>query len=118
MSDWKERWPQQAAIVSLIAMIALSVSWELWLAPLRAGGSWLALKALPLCLPLSGVLKGKVYTFQWSCMLVLVYFAEAVMRLFDVQPLSRICAALMLVLSMVFFVACLAFVRSKRKAVL
>ena len=34
-------------------------------------------ESLPLCLPLSGVLKGRVYTFQWSCMLILLYFAEA-----------------------------------------
>ena len=50
-------------------------------------------EALPLCLPLSGVLKGRVYTFQWSCMLILLYFAEAVMRLADVSAASRLCAA-------------------------
>lgn len=110
--------PQFAAALSLIAMIVVCVSWELWLSPLREGGSWLALKALPLCLPLAGVLKGRVYTFQWSCMLILFYFAEAVMRLFDAAPVSRLCAAAVAVLSLVYFVACLAFVRNERKAVL
>ncbi|KPN72239.1 DUF2069 domain-containing protein [Neisseria sp. 83E34] len=118
MNYHEKQWPQRAAVVSLIGMIILSLVWELWLAPLREGGSWMALKTLPLCLPLAGVLKGKVYTFQWSCMMILIYFAEAVMRLFDVQPLSRVCAALMLVLSVVFFIACLAFVKNKRKAAL
>lgn len=102
------------AIGSLCTLIAVCLSWELWLAPLRAGGSWLALKALPLCLPLSGVLKGKIYTFQWACLLVLAYFAEAVVRLFDADAVSRLCAAAALVCSLVFFVACLCFVRGKR----
>ena len=110
------RWPHIAAIVSLVGLIAVSLAWELWIAPLRPGGSWLALKALPLCLPLAGILKGKVYTFQWSCMLVLAYFAEAVMRLFDAAAASRVCAAAALLLSTVFFVACLAYVKQQRKA--
>ena len=56
--------PQRLAVFSLSALIALCLAWELWFAPLREGGSWLALKALPLCLPLAGVLKGRGYTFQ------------------------------------------------------
>lgn len=116
MNSVEKRW-QYAAGFSLIAMIVLSLLWELWLSPLREGGSWLALKALPLCLPLAGILKGKIYTFQWASMFVLIYFAEAVMRLFDLSPVSRICAALMVLLSVLFFVACLAYVKNKRKAV-
>ncbi|UOO82507.1 DUF2069 domain-containing protein [Uruburuella testudinis] len=110
-------WSHTAAVVSLVGLIAVSLAWELWLAPLRPGGSWLALKALPLCLPLAGILKGRVYTFQWTCLLVLAYFAEAVMRLFDVASASRWCAAVALVCSVVLFVSCLAFVKHSRKAV-
>ncbi|MDO5638441.1 MAG: DUF2069 domain-containing protein [Neisseria sp.] len=113
----RAHWSHTAAIVSLVGLIAVSLAWELWLAPLRPGGSWLALKALPLCLPLAGILKGRVYTFQWSCMLVLAYFAEAVMRLFDAALASRMCAAASLLLSMVFFAACLAYVKQQGKAV-
>src|SRR5262249_14976386 len=50
------------ACVSLIALIVLCLAWELWLAPLRPGGSLVALKALPLALPLPGVLAGRRYT--------------------------------------------------------
>lgn len=89
----KQHWSYTAAVASLAGLIAVSLAWELWLAPLRPGGSWLALKALPLCLPLAGILKGKVYTYQWTCLLVLAYFAEAVMRLFDAGAASRWCAA-------------------------
>ena len=39
-----------AAIASLVALIFLSLAWELWLAPIRPGGSFLALKTLPLLL--------------------------------------------------------------------
>lgn len=109
------RRPQYLAAFCLIALIALCLAWELWLAPLREGGSWLALKALPLCLPLSGVLKGRLYTFQWSCMLILLYFAEAVMRLADVSAASRLCAAAAAALCAGYFAGCLWFVRSARK---
>ena len=107
--------PQRLAVFSLSALIALCLAWELWFAPLREGGSWLALKALPLCLPLAGVLKGRVYTFQWSCMMILLYFAEAVMRLFDHTPAGRWCAAGAVVLSLLYFVSCLLYVKRIRE---
>ena len=112
----KQHWSHTAAVASLAGLIAVSLAWELWLAPLRPGGSWLALKALPLCLPLAGILMGKVYTYQWTCLLVLAYFAEAVMRLFDAGAASRWCAAAALLCSTVLFVACLVFVKQSRKA--
>lgn len=51
-----------ACVASLIALIFLGLAWELWLAPLRAGGSLLALKVLPppLLLPLFGILRGRL----------------------------------------------------------
>src|SRR3569833_1957591 len=67
-------------IVSLTLLIALCVAWELSLAPLRPGGSWLVLKVVPLLLPLSGVVKRNIYTMQWSSMLILLYFAEGIVR--------------------------------------
>ena len=62
------------AVASLLALILLTLAWELWLAPLRPGGSWLVLKAAILLLPLMGVLKEKVYTYQWSSMFILAFF--------------------------------------------
>lgn len=99
-----------------VALIVLSLAWELWLAPLRPGGSWLALKALPLCLPLAGILRGRPYTYQYASMLILAYVAEAVMRLFDAQPASRWCAAAALVCAVVFFVADLRYLRAVRRS--
>ncbi|OAM29994.1 hypothetical protein A7P95_02935 [Eikenella longinqua] len=103
------------AVCSLLALIFLSLAWELWLAPLRPGGSWLALKALPLCLLLPGILQRRRQSFLLSGMLVLFYAAEAVVRLFDAVPASRACAMAALAAGGVFFVSCLMFMRSGRK---
>lgn len=116
MNASAKHWSYYAACTSLIVLIALSLSWELWIAPLREGGSWLALKALPLCLPLAGILKGRIYTYQYSSMLILIYFAEAVMRVFDTEPASRWCAAAAVLCCCTFFTACLAYVKHQRKA--
>ena len=48
-------------------------------------------------------------------MLVLIYFAEAVMRLFDAAPAGRLCAAVAAVCCTVFFISCMAFVKQKQK---
>ena len=69
--------------VLLIALIGLCLLWEVWLAPLRPGGSWMMLKVLPLMAALMGVLKGRRYTYQWLSMLVLLYLTEGVVRTND-----------------------------------
>ena len=103
------------ATASLIALIVLCVAWELWLAPLRPGGSLMALKALPLALPLGGIWSGRRYTYQWSCMLILAYFAEGVMRAWsDAGPLSQALALLEAALSVLFFGAVVAYARLTR----
>jgi len=69
-----------AALVGVVFLIVLCTLWETWLAPLRPGGSWLALKAIPLFWPLIGVLKRDIYTMQWSSMMILLYFTEGIVR--------------------------------------
>ena len=96
---------QLIASVSLIALIFLTLTWELWLAPIRPGGSWLVLKTLPLLLPLMGILKGRRYTYQWAPMLVLAYFSEGVVRAWSETGLSAQLAMAEIVLSVVFFFA-------------
>jgi uncharacterized membrane protein len=66
------------ATSSYVALIVLSVLWEGWLAPARdvPPGLWLTVKTLPLLLPLSGILRGKAYTYGWAGMLVLPYAVE------------------------------------------
>ena len=96
---------QMVSSVCLIALIFLCVAWELWLAPIRPGGSWLVLKALPLLLPLMGILKGRRYTYQWASMLVLAYFTEGVVRAWSDTGLSAWLAGGEVVLSVAFFFA-------------
>ncbi len=76
------------AVASLIALIFLGLAWELVLAPLRPGGSLLALKILPLLAPLFGILRGRVYTYQWTSMLILAYLAEGAVRAWSDRGMS------------------------------
>ncbi|RZL89117.1 MAG: DUF2069 domain-containing protein [Variovorax sp.] len=78
------------AVGSLVGLIVLGLAWEMWLAPLRPGGSILALKVLPLVVPLAGLLKNRMYTYRWVSLMVWLYFTEGVVRAWsDVLPLSR-----------------------------
>lgn len=92
-----------AAVGSLLLLIALCIAWELFLAPLRPGGSWIVLKALPLLLPLRGILRAQRYTCQWASLLSLVYFVEGVVRTFSDSGLSRYLAAIETALAVILF---------------
>jgi uncharacterized membrane protein len=92
------------AVICLILLIFLCLLWEIWLAPLRPGGSWLALKALIATIPLRGLLHGRRYTFQWSSMFILLYFLEGVMRAWaDALP-SKAYAIVEILLAGLFFI--------------
>lgn len=100
--------------ICLLALIALCIGWELWLAPLRAGGSWLVLKALPLLAPLLGLLHGRRYTFQWSSMLILAYIAEGIVRTMTERGVAQTLASLECVLGLTFFILAIVYVRVTR----
>ncbi len=97
---------------SLIGLIVLCVAWEMWLAPLRPGGSWLVLKALPLLAPLFGILHGRRYTHQWAALLSLVYFVEGTVRIMTETGVHRLLASAETALSLVFFAATISFARA------
>ena len=105
-----------AASASLIGLLLLCLAWEMWLAPLRPGGSFLALKAAPLALAIPGILNGRRYTYQWSSMLILAYFAEGVVRAWSERGLSQALAGAEIVLSLAFFAAAVAYARLTRAA--
>lgn len=104
------------ASASLVGLIGLCVAWELWLAPLRPGGSWLVLKALPLLAPLFGILRARRYTHQWASMLSLIYFMEGAIRAMTETATNRLLALAELALSLVFFVATISYARLTRSA--
>lgn len=99
------------AVASTLALVALGLAWELWLAPLRPGGSWLALKVLPLCLPLAGLLRRRMYTYRWTSLLVWIYFTEGVVRATSDRGASVPLAVAEVVLSLVLFLSCALHVR-------
>jgi uncharacterized membrane protein len=101
-----------AAAASLAALIVLCLAWELWLAPLRPGGSLVALKALPLAAPLAGVLAGRRRTFQWSSLFILAWFAEGVTRAWSDSGVSQRLAWLEIALSALFFAAAVSYARA------
>jgi uncharacterized membrane protein len=101
------------ATASLLGLIVLGLLWELWLAPVRPGGSWLALKVLPLCIPLAGLLKNRMYTYRWVSLMVWLYFAEGVTRATSDRAPSSYLAMIEVVLCVVLFTACALHVRTR-----
>ena len=99
------------AVGSVVGLIVLGLAWELFLAPIRPGGSLLALKVLPLCIPLAGLLKNRMYTYRWVSLLVWVYFTEGAVRAWSDRPPGNYLAMLEVLLCLVLFVACSMHVR-------
>ncbi len=105
------------AIGSLVLLILWLVAWETVVAPLHPGGSWMALKAVPLLIPLGGVIRRDIYTLQWSSMVILLYFIEGAVRAWsDKLAMSRMMALGEVALVCVFFVCALLYLRPYKKA--
>jgi uncharacterized membrane protein len=104
------------AVTSLVILCVWLLAWEIVVAPLHPGGSLLALKALPLLLPLRGVIKRDLYTLQWSSMVILIYFIEGVVRAWsDRSEISRIMALGEVRLVVSYFVFARLYLRPYKK---
>ncbi|RYX95986.1 MAG: DUF2069 domain-containing protein [Comamonadaceae bacterium] len=99
------------AVGSVSGLIVLGVAWELWLAPVRPGGSLLALKVLPLCLPLAGLLKNRMYTYRWVSLMVWIYFIEGTVRAWSDKAPGNYLGMIETVLCLMLFTACAMHVR-------
>ena len=99
------------AVGSLLALVALGLAWELWLAPLRPGGSLWALKVAPLVVALAGFMRHRMYTYRWVSLLVWLYFAEGVMRAWNDPVAPPWLPILEIILCLVLFTACALHVR-------
>lgn len=102
--------------ISLVLLIVLCILWELVLAPLRPGGSWMVIKVLPLFAPLTGTLKKNVYTLQWASMFILLYFTEGVVRAWSEHGMSQLLAGLEILFSTTFFMCAIFFLRPYKQA--
>ena len=103
------------AVGCVLALIVLGLAWELWLAPVRGGSGLLALKVLPLCFPLAGLLRNRMYTYRWVSLLVWLYFIEGVVRATSDRGPSRWLAAIEVMLCLLLFAACAIHVRMRLK---
>ena len=103
------------AVSSLMGLIVLGLAWELWLVPLRPGGTLLALKVLPLCVPLTGLLKNRMYTYRWLSLMIWLYFTEGVVRGWGDASPSCYFALAEVFLCIALFTACTLHVRLRLK---
>jgi uncharacterized membrane protein len=105
---------RNAAVALLLAVVALGLAWELWLAP--TGSGTLAVKVLPLLIPLAGLLKYRLYTYRWVGLLVWLYFLEAAVRVYAPPPgWSGPLAWGQMLLCIALFSVCTAHVRWRLK---
>lgn len=102
-------WTRRLAVGSLLGLIVLGLAWELWLAP--TGSGMLALKVLPLTIPLAGLLKHRMYTYRWVSLVVWLYFIEGVVRASGDRGISAVLAGIEIVLCLSLFTACALHVR-------
>jgi len=102
------------AIASVVALVLLGLAWELWLAP--TGSGTLAVKVVPLLVPLPGLLRNRLYTFRWLTLMVWLYFIEGVVRATGDRGVSVLLAGIEVVLCLVLFVACALHVRGALSA--
>jgi uncharacterized membrane protein len=118
MSPASQAGPVRAAYLAscalLIALMLLCVAWELWLAPLRPGGSWLVLKVVPLMLVLFGVLRGNRRTFQALSLWVWLYVAEGLTRATSDRGLSATLGWIEALLATALFVTVAIYCRATR----
>ena len=99
------------AVGSLLGLVVLGLAWELWLAPLRPGGTLWAIKVLPLCIPLAGFLRHRMYTYRWVSLLVWLYFTEGVVRAWKADATTMALALGQVALCLALFAACALHVR-------
>ena len=102
---------------AVLALCSVLVLWEAWLAPVRQGGSWLILKALPLAVALPGLFARRLYTRQWLSLLLPLYAAEGIVRAWTEPGRVRALALAEIALALVAFIAIMAAARAGTRAV-
>lgn len=103
------------ACATLIGLTFLCVAWELWLAPLRPGGSWLALKALPLALIWFPLARGARKARQTATLVLPLFAAEALVRALTEAGRHALVAACATVIAAAGLAALLMSFRAERR---
>src|SRR4051794_39297446 len=102
------------AVAATLALIALGLAWELWLAP--TGRGTLAVKVLPPLLPLRGLVRLRLYTYRWLSLGVWLYVGEGAVRAGSDHGVSATLAATEVVIALVLFTACCLHIRARLRA--
>lgn len=103
------RTTRAVALTGLLALIALGLAWELWLAP--TGRGTLALKVLPLVFCVAGLWRHRMYTFRWLSLLIWLYVMEGLARAPGEGGTGTLLAVLQVLLSVVVFSASAVYIR-------
>ncbi len=106
---------RRLTLAAFVGLILLGLAWELWLAPLRPGGSMLVLKVLPLLLALPAIARGRIRSYQHWSMGILAYLCEGLVRGTSDTGTSVLLAWIEVGLSCAAFAAILMFVRAARR---
>lgn len=89
---------------SYFGLLTLMVVWHAWLHPPRHFPTALVLTALPLLLPLRGLLHGRTRSYLWTCLLMMLYLMHGVVEALT-NPPQRLLAILEIALSLTLFIA-------------
>jgi uncharacterized membrane protein len=109
------RWHRVA--VALVAGLAIfEALWELSLAPLRPGGSWLALKALPPALLWLPLARGRRRARQLASLLLPLFAAEGIVRALTESGRHAVVATAATALALAALVALLLSFTAERKS--
>ncbi|MEK6771602.1 MAG: DUF2069 domain-containing protein [Pseudomonadota bacterium] len=106
------------ALAAWAGMIALSLLWELWLAPSSYApvAIWTLIKLLPL-VALTPALLGTGYrVYIHGCLVMLLYFSEGVMLAWSDPGMVRTLALIETLLVLVFVAPAALYVRRRREA--
>lgn len=109
-----ERLSRQLAVISTALLCLLCLAWELWLAP--TGRGTLAIKALPLLLPLPGLWRYRLYTYRALALFIWLYVLEGLVRGTSESGAGQWLALAEVVLGLVIFTACTAQIRQRLAA--
>jgi uncharacterized membrane protein len=101
------------ATSGLVGLTLLALLWETALAPLRSGGTWLALKAVPLAALVPGTLRGNRRARQIAALLLPWYVAEGLVRAVTEQGRHAVVAALAALVAALTFAALLVWLRAE-----
>ncbi len=105
-----------AASAILVALALLMIAWEVRIAPIRQGGSWLLLKALPPLLLLPRIWRGDIYTFKWAPLVILLYFTEGIVRAWSESGASRLLASVEVALAVAFIFCCWRYIKGQPRS--